>query len=81
MKNNEIEEIPEGVFENLPNLKYLDLKSNKISKIHPNAFENLSKLKILDLRQNVCINEGAYNEEDVKKLIQDVSENKFAIGN
>ena len=47
-----LEEIEGGLFEDLPNLKYLNLSYNKLKKIDSNAFEGLEQLEELYLYLN-----------------------------
>ncbi|XP_032066603.1 extracellular matrix protein 2-like [Thamnophis elegans] len=54
LAENEINNIPSGVFLGLPNLEWLDLSKNKLksTRLHPEAFKNLTKLKRLNLDGN-----------------------------
>uniref|UniRef100_A0A8C5SM97 Extracellular matrix protein 2-like n=1 Tax=Laticauda laticaudata TaxID=8630 RepID=A0A8C5SM97_LATLA len=54
LPENEINNIPAGVFLGLPNLEWLDLSKNKLKStgLHPEAFKNLTKLKRLNLDGN-----------------------------
>ncbi|XP_026567398.1 podocan-like [Pseudonaja textilis] len=54
LAENEINNIPAGVFLGLPNLEWLDLSKNKLKStgLHPEAFKNLTKLKRLNLDGN-----------------------------
>ncbi|ETE60973.1 Extracellular matrix protein 2, partial [Ophiophagus hannah] len=54
LAENEINNIPAGVFLGLPNLEWLDLSKNKLksTSLHPEAFKNLTKLKRLNLDGN-----------------------------
>jgi len=54
LANNQIEEIPPGIFSNLKNLKELNLFDNQITEINKEAFKGLNKLKVLNLGDN-CI--------------------------
>lgn len=49
LRNNEIEFIEEGTFDNLPNLKELNLLNNSIPAEHLFSFGNHSNLEILEL--------------------------------
>ncbi|XP_058023959.1 uncharacterized protein LOC131190631 [Ahaetulla prasina] len=54
LAENEINNIPAGIFLGLPNLEWLDLSKNKLKStgLHPEAFKNLTKLKRLNLDGN-----------------------------
>ncbi|XP_034290092.1 extracellular matrix protein 2-like [Pantherophis guttatus] len=54
LAENEINNIPAGVFLGLPNLEWLDLSKNKLKStgLHPEVFKNLTKLKRLNLDGN-----------------------------
>ncbi|XP_042304106.1 extracellular matrix protein 2-like [Sceloporus undulatus] len=54
LAENEITNIPGGIFLGLPNLEWLDLSKNKLDSagLHPEAFKNLTKLKRLNLDGN-----------------------------
>ncbi|KAM6474034.1 uncharacterized protein PHA67_006634 [Liasis olivaceus] len=54
LAENEINNIPAGVFLGLPNLEWLDLSKNRLNStgLHPEAFKNLTKLKRLNLDGN-----------------------------
>ncbi|XP_062827321.1 uncharacterized protein ecmx isoform X2 [Anolis carolinensis] len=54
LAENEITNIPAGIFLGLPNLEWLDLSKNKLDSagLHPEVFKNLTKLKRLNLDGN-----------------------------
>ncbi|XP_063152699.1 extracellular matrix protein 2-like [Candoia aspera] len=54
LAENEISNIPAGVFLGLPNLEWLDLSKNKLNStgLHPEVFKDLTKLKRLNLDGN-----------------------------
>ena len=52
LNNNELTEIPQSVFTNLPNLRILLLDSNRISSLYPSTFEELHSLECLHLGGN-----------------------------
>ncbi|KAL2076387.1 hypothetical protein ACEWY4_028016 [Coilia grayii] len=49
---NNITELPENVFRNLPYLEELRLAGNDLSFIHPEALSGLHQLKVLMLQNN-----------------------------
>uniref|UniRef100_A0A8I6GJW4 Leucine rich repeat containing G protein coupled receptor 5 n=1 Tax=Rattus norvegicus TaxID=10116 RepID=A0A8I6GJW4_RAT len=53
LRHNEIYEIKGGTFQQLFNLRSLNLARNKIAIIHPNAFSTLPSLIKLDLSSNL----------------------------
>ncbi|CAO2581685.1 Leucine-rich repeat-containing G-protein coupled receptor 5, partial [Lemmus lemmus] len=53
LRHNEIYEVKGGTFEQLFNLRSLNLAWNKIAIIHPNAFSTLPSLIKLDLSSNL----------------------------
>ena len=44
---NQVEDVPEGLLQNCPDLKLIELKMNPIRTIHPDAFINLPNLQKL----------------------------------
>ncbi|KAG5671694.1 hypothetical protein PVAND_001879 [Polypedilum vanderplanki] len=52
LKNNKIQELPEGTFNNMRNLTVIDLSYNKILTIKPATFINVMNLKELSLKGN-----------------------------
>ena len=44
---NEIDQLPEGLLQNSPNLRQIELKGNPLSEIHPDAFVQLPHLEKL----------------------------------
>lgn len=52
LSENQIEEIPSGLFKDVGALVFLFLESNKIEKISLNDLENLKKLEWLQLSDN-----------------------------
>ena len=44
---NEIDRIPEGLFQKCPNLRQIELKTNPLTDIHPDAFVQLPHLEKL----------------------------------
>ena len=56
--------IEEGSFENVPNLKYLDLRRNRISKRNLFSFGDISHLKVLNLGHQDNQPNYYYNSEE-----------------
>ena len=52
LSGNKITEIPEGFFDNMTNLEYVDLNSNHIKALPENAFKNTKKLNWINIRAN-----------------------------
>lgn len=52
LRNNKIQELPDGTFSNLRNLTIIDLSYNKILTIRPATFINIMNLKQLSLKGN-----------------------------
>jgi hypothetical protein len=52
---NRIQALPNRIFQNSPDLIYLDLEDNQLSSIVPNFFDGLNKLKLIQFRYNICI--------------------------
>ncbi|XP_074634389.1 uncharacterized protein LOC141892935 isoform X2 [Acropora palmata] len=50
--NNDIKNVPKGIFTRLENLVYLSLANNSIEIIRANVFQGLRNLRVLDLRFN-----------------------------
>ncbi|KAG8128245.1 hypothetical protein E2320_015111 [Naja naja] len=57
LDGNDITEIPDGVFNGIPNLERIDLRKNKItsSSIGPQAFKNLKNLERLYMDGNTLV--------------------------
>jgi Leucine-rich repeat (LRR) protein len=53
--DNKIKTLPDRLFNNNPDLIYIDLKYNKITSVHPNFFDGLEKLKLVEFDENLCI--------------------------
>jgi Leucine-rich repeat (LRR) protein len=54
---NEIKYLPEKLFQNNPNLEWIDLEYNKIKMINPGTFKILNQMRIVFLWQNDCTND------------------------
>ncbi len=54
LKLNSIQSLSYQLFDNNPDLIYVNLKHTEISSIHPNFFNGLLKLKLLDFAGNFC---------------------------
>lgn len=68
LRGNKIHTIPEGLFEELPHLRTIDLSDNPIRHIGHNTFASLRELTKLSLQNTDCINEMASNKDKVKDL-------------
>jgi len=49
---NEVEFLPDDLFENFANLELISFKNNKLTVIEPNILDGLDKLKYVDFRVN-----------------------------
>jgi len=49
---NEFDQLPENLFVNLTDLKWITVSDNSLKSLPPHIFKNLRKLKSLDLRRN-----------------------------
>ena len=61
---NDIKDIAENTFQNLRQLKSLNLASNHIAKLHLNTFKNMNELKTLNLNWNQLesLDSGVFND-------------------
>jgi Leucine-rich repeat (LRR) protein len=56
LRNNKLRALPDRIFQNNPDLIYIDFDRNQISSIVPNFFDGLNKLKVINLSlNNICI--------------------------
>jgi hypothetical protein len=58
LNGNNLKTLSYRVFQNNPDLIYIDLKNNQIKSIHPNFFDGLNKLKLIGFSENVCIDDN-----------------------
>lgn len=61
---NDIKDVAENTFQNLRQLKSLNLASNHIAKLHLNTFKNMNELKTLNLNWNQLesLDAGVFND-------------------
>ncbi|MEQ2213684.1 hypothetical protein XENOCAPTIV_019110, partial [Xenoophorus captivus] len=52
LRNNELEQLPSGVFSNMPNLSQLGLSGNRLKTVDGNMFGHMPELKKLYLHNN-----------------------------
>lgn len=69
LQTNFIEYLQPYLFENNPDVEYINFYNNKISFIDPMAFEGLFYLETLDLRTNTCVNTLTYRQLAVTNAI------------
>lgn len=62
VSHNNIREIPQGLFTNLPKLRFLYLNNNNIEKVNGNDFKGLITLEILFLEHNPLVEIVGVNE-------------------
>lgn len=63
-----VNEIPSGSFNNLKNLRFLDLSENKIAHLHAEDFTGLSQIRGLKLERNPLIEIAAGVFDDLPNL-------------
>ena len=63
MSENEIEDVEEGTFQNLPNLMVINMITNWLTEVRPGMFTGLSKLILIGLCHNriTTIRSDAFN--------------------
>jgi Leucine-rich repeat (LRR) protein len=52
LEGNEIAKIPSNIFEQAPNLRFIDLARNQIKRLQPTVFQGLKNLTLVDLEGN-----------------------------
>jgi leucine-rich repeat transmembrane neuronal protein 1/2 len=52
LSNNQLESLPENIFQNLQQLQKLDISYNHLSSLHENIFTSLRNLKEFNLANN-----------------------------
>ena len=78
LNGNQIESIPEGVFDNMTNLTVLYIAGNKFNSLPENIFKNNSNLLELDLASNSIQNLSSKTFEPLKELtILDLSSSGY----
>lgn len=78
LNGNQIESIPEGLFDNMTNLTVLYIAGNKLSSLPEDIFKNNSNLLELDLASNSIQNLSSKTFEPLKELnILDLSSSGY----
>ena len=72
LRQNQIEELPNGLFKNNVNLEIIYLWNNKLKFIGSTLFDGLTKLDYVDLERNVCINEIYSGSTEITQLKEDI---------
>lgn len=74
LKYNDIESVDGDLFSHSPILKLLDLRGNKIRRIGLKILTPLLLIREIYLYDNICINEGALNEDsEVLNLLNQIA--------
>jgi Leucine rich repeat len=75
IRNNSLDKIPASLFQNNPNLKYIDFSGNKISKVGSNLLTGLEQLTTTYFNGNVCINKYVHNNRTgVLEVIEELEQ-------
>jgi hypothetical protein len=65
---NKLTTIDGNLFENNPNLVYIDFDENQIQHVGYDLLTGLNDLKEIDFRNNPCINKRARNQTEIQEL-------------
>jgi Leucine rich repeat len=71
---NEIRTVNDGTFNDLAKLEQLILSYNKISRMNGDVFKPLVKLRLLDFDGNFCITEKFFDNLNMTKIVEKVSQ-------
>ncbi|EFN73031.1 Chaoptin [Camponotus floridanus] len=78
LSNNELKNITQGVFGNMPHLQWLDLRHNELKEMDFDCFKNTRDLQVLLLSWNEIMDIPAEALRPLKKLrLVDLSHNKL----
>ncbi|XP_014471116.1 PREDICTED: chaoptin isoform X3 [Dinoponera quadriceps] len=78
LSNNELKNITQGIFGNMPHLQWLDLRHNELYEVDFDCFKNTKNLQVLLLSWNDITDIPAEALRPLKKLrIVDLSHNKL----
>lgn len=78
LSNNELKNITQSVFGNMPHLQWLDLRHNELREVDFDCFKNTRDLQVLLLSWNKVMDIPAEALRPLKKLrIVDMSHNKL----
>ena len=72
LRYNQIEELPNGIFENNLNLEQIDLQYNNIKYLGTGMFNSLTKLNEVYLMNNICLNENYNGATNISQLKEDI---------
>lgn len=72
LKKNNIESLPEGLFDHNTLLKTVIICCNKLKIINANIFDSLPNLKHVDLRQNICVHMKSNDKDDFASLMKHI---------
>ncbi|CAL1688585.1 unnamed protein product [Lasius platythorax] len=78
LSNNQLRNVTQGVFGNMPHLQWLDLRHNELKEVDFDCFKNTRNLQVLFLPWNEIMDIPAEALRPLKKLrIVDLSHNKL----
>ncbi|XP_072751646.1 chaoptin isoform X2 [Anoplolepis gracilipes] len=78
LANNQLRNVTQGVFGNMPHLQWLDLRHNELKEMEFDCFKNTKNLQVLLLSWNEIMDIPAEALRPLKKLrIMDLSHNKL----
>lgn len=66
--SNQIYYLDSDLFRNNPKLRLIDFDRNSLQSVGPDLLTNLKDLRSVDFSNNICINQRATTEEDIKNL-------------
>jgi Leucine-rich repeat (LRR) protein len=73
LRQNLIEILPQNLFAGNKMLQFINLNDNRIKSVAANVFDNLPELVSIAIERNVCINEHAMQNEEIKSLKADIA--------
>lgn len=75
VNDNRLQRLDSDVFQSNSDLENLNLSGNKLEYLGPDALKSLTKLNHLDIANNLCINQTAQGELEMKRLRVSLREN------
>jgi len=78
LSNNQLRNITQGIFDNMPHLQWLDLRYNELMELDFDCFKNTKNLQVLFFSWNEIMDIPTETLKPLKKLrIVDLSHNKL----
>lgn len=68
INNNQLQRLNSNIFESNSDLENINLSDNKLDHVGADALKSLTKLKHVEMFNNVCINQTAQDDLEMKRL-------------